>query len=218
MILDVGEIASEGIKWVGGVALPFAIRHFYKSYKSTQDFRDESLSTLKDLVFDVKSIKKDIQILQMMQESTFDMSGTALFICDDKGLCIEVNDALLTIFKTTADEMYGYGWLTFIHKNDIDRVKKTWEMAVNSNIAKINDHYRVIDKVTQKVVNECHYKAIFRYDVEKKLSRAIGSVWVVGNNETSDEKLTCIFNFIQELKDTPTMRKLNQEINDKNKN
>jgi PAS domain S-box-containing protein len=217
-MIELTEIASEGIKWVGGVAIPFVIRHFYKSYKSTQEFRNESLSTLKGLVFDVKSIKKDVQILQMMQESTFDMSTTALFICDEKGMCIEVNDALLTIFKTSADHMYGYGWLTFIHEKDIDRVKATWEMAVTSNIAKVTDHYRIVDKNTNKVVNECHYKAIFRYDTEKKLSRAIGSVWVVGEKETADEKLTCIFNFIQELKGTPTMIKLNQEIKEKSKN
>lgn len=217
-MIELTEIASEGIKWVGGVALPFAIRHFYTSYKSTKDYREESLTTLKSLMSDVKSIKKDVQVLQMMQESTFDMSTTALFICDEKGMCIEVNDALLTIFKTSADQMYGYGWLTFIHKADIDRVKLTWEMAVTSSISKITDHYRVIDKNTNKVVNECHYKAIFRYDAEKKLSRAIGSVWVVGEKETTDEKLTCIFNFIQELKGTPTMIKLNQEIKEKSKN
>ena len=216
-MIELAEIASEGIKWLGGVALPFAIRHVYTSYKSTKDFREESLNTLKGLVTDVKSIKKDVQILQMMQESTFDMSTTALFICDEKGMCIEVNDALLTIFKTSSDQMYGYGWLTFIHEKDIDRVKSTWEMAVTSNIAKVTDHYRVIDKNTNKVINECHYKAIFRYDVENKLSRAIGSVWVVGEKETADVKLTCIFNFIQELKGTPTMKKLNQEIKEKNK-
>ena len=215
---ELTDIATEGIKWVGGVAVPFVIRHFYTSYKTTKDFREESLTTLKGLVTDVKSIKKDVQILQMMQESTFDMSGTALFICNEKGLCVEVNDALLTIFKTTANQMYGYGWLTFIHANDIDRVKATWEMAVNNNISKVADHYRVIDKDTGEVVNECHYKAIFRYDEEQKLSRAIGSVWVVGERETADEKLTCIFNFIQDLKDTPTMRKLNQEIKEKSKN
>jgi PAS domain S-box-containing protein len=217
-MIELSEIAGEGIKWVGGVAVPFVIRHFYTSYKSTKDFRDESLTTLKGLVTDVKTIKKEVQVLQMMQESTFDMSTTALFICDEKGMCIEVNDALLTIFKTTADQMYGYGWLTFIHEKDIDRVKATWEMAVTSNIAKVTDHYRVIDKNTSKVINECRYKAIFRYDAEQKLSRGIGSVWVVGEKETADEKLTCIFNFIQDLKDTPTMRKLNQEIKDKSKN
>ena len=216
-MIEMTEIASEGIKWVGGVALPFAIRHFYTSYKSTKSFREESLNTLNGLVTDVKTIKKDVQVLQMMQESTFDMSTTALFICDEKGMCIEVNDALLTIFKTSADQMYGYGWLTFIHEKDIDRVKATWEMAVTSNIAKVTDHYRVIDKNTNKVINDCHYKAIFRYDVENKLSRAIGSVWVVGEKETADVKLTCIFNFIQELKGTPTMKKLNQEIKEKNK-
>lgn len=217
-MIELTEIASEGIKWVGGVALPFAIRHVYTSYKSTKSFREESLNTLNGLVTDVKTIKKDVQVLQMMQESTFDMSTTALFICDEKGMCIEVNDALLTIFKTSADQMYGYGWLTFIHEKDIDRVKATWEMAVTSNIAKITDHYRVVDKNTNKVINDCHYKAIFRYDVENKLSRAIGSVWVVGEKETADEKLTCIFNFIQELKGTPTMKKLNQEIKEKSKN
>jgi PAS domain S-box-containing protein len=214
---ELTEIAGEGIKWVGGVAVPFVIRHFYTSYKSTKDFREESLTTLKGLVTDVKAIKKDVQILQMMQESTFDMSGTALFICDSKGLCVEVNDALLSIFNTTADQMYGYGWLSFIHPDDVDRVKKTWEMAVNSYTIKITDHYRVVDKDTYKVINECHYKAIFRYDADNKLNRAIGSVWVVGEKETADEKLTCIFNFIQDLKDTPTMRKLNQEIKEKSK-
>jgi hypothetical protein len=114
--------------------------------------------------------------------------------------------------------MYGYGWLTFIHEKDIDRVKATWEMAVNNNVNKVTDHYRIVDKNNGKVINECRYKAIFRYDSEQKLSQGIGSVWVVGEKETADEKLTCIFNFIQDLKDTPTMRKLNQEIKDKSKN
>ena len=216
-MIDITDIATDGIKWVGGVAIPFVIRHFYTSYKSTKEFMEESLNTLKELTADVKHIKKDVQILQMMQESTFDMSTTALFICDEKGLCIEVNDALLSIFNTTADQMYGYGWLTFIHKADIDRVKLTWEMAVTTNINKITDHYRVIDKNTQKVINECHYKAIFRYDAENKLSRAIGSVWIVGKKETADEKLTCIFNLIQDIKGTPTMLKLNEEIKSKSK-
>ena len=216
MTLDFVDIATEGAKWVGGVAVPFVGKYFYTSYKKTKEFREESLTTLKSLVLDVKTIKKDVQILQMMQESSFDMSSTALFICDEKGLCIEVNDALLSIFKTTAEEMYGYGWLTFIHKSDMDRVKSSWEMAVNTNINKITDHYRVIDKNTGKVVNECHYKAIFRYDYENKLSRAIGSVWVVGANETTDAKLQCIFDFIQDLKGTPTLQKLQQEIKNKN--
>ena len=214
-MVEFSDIATEGIKWVGGVAIPFVARYYWSEYKSTKEFRTETLEVLKGLSTDVKHIKKDVQILQMMQESTFDMSTTALFICDEKGLCIEVNDALLSIFSTTADQMYGYGWLTFIHKADIDRVKLTWEMAVTSNINKITDHYRVIDKNTQRVINECHYKAIFRYDAENKLSRAIGSVWIVGQKETADEKLTCIFNFIQDIKDTPTMKKLNQEIKEK---
>lgn len=211
-MVEFSEIATEGIKWVGGVAIPFVARYYWSAYKSTKEFRTETLEVLKGLSTDVKHIKKDVQILQMMQESTFDMSTTALFICDEKGLCIEVNDALLSIFNTTADQIYGYGWLTFIHKADIDRVKLTWEMAVTSNINKITDHYRVIDKNTQKVINECHYKAIFRYDAENKLSRAIGSVWIVGQKGTADEKLTCIFKFIQDIKGTPTMQKLNQEI------
>jgi len=211
-VVDFSEIATEGIKWVGGVAIPFIARYYWTSYKSRKEFRTETLEVLKVLSSDVKHIKKDVQILQMMQESTFDMSTTALFICDEKGLCIEVNDALLSIFNTTANQMYGYGWLTFIHKADIDRVKLTWEMAVTSNINKITDHYRVIDKNTERVINECHYKAIFRYDAENKLSRAIGSVWIVGQKETADEKLTCIVNFIQDIKGTPTMQKLNQEI------
>lgn len=216
-MIDITDIATDGIKWVGGVAVPFVVRYFYGNYKSTKEYRIESLNALQDLKADVKHIKKDVQILQMMQESTFDMSTTALFICDEKGLCIEVNDALLSIFNTTADQMYGYGWLTFIHKADIDRVKLTWEMAVTTNINKITDHYRVIDKNTQRVINECRYKAIFRYDAENKLSRAIGSVWIVGKKETADEKLTCIFNFIQDIKGTPTMLKLNEEIKSKSK-
>lgn len=61
--------------------------------------------------------------------------AAAVFETDGSGLCIWVSPAYLRLTGRPMDEILGWGWVTTIHKDDIDHVRQDWRSAVEERRA-----------------------------------------------------------------------------------
>lgn len=224
---DIGKwvfitILVPGLGFVRKLVLKYlATKKEESTYRSTMLSSHETLTkTLSSMTDTLSVVRKDVADLKLMHEAQFEISPIPLFICDNQGLCVAANEALIRIFKSTEDEMFGHGWLNHIHPEDKSRVRSSWDEAIEVKALKIRDSYRVIDRSTAHhrrptVVAEVGYKTIFKFDSANKLEVAVGTVWHLGSLETSEEKLDCILRTITDVKRTPTWLKIQEEINER---
>jgi PAS domain S-box-containing protein len=71
-----------------------------------------------------------LKIVTARQQWILDMQDTPIFESDANGLCIWVNDAYMTLVKTTKEDILGHVWKNCIHEEDRERVVDEWDHAV----------------------------------------------------------------------------------------
>jgi len=203
-----------------------AVRHIKEQKENnrlTSLFREDMAGRVEVIISKSTEVSSQVQQLQVFMEAQFEVNPVALFICDSTGKCINANDSLLTIFHSQASEMLGFGWLNFIHPEDRGRVHDLWMRAINNQNSDVRDHYRIIDRdeydtngrtITLASVS---YKTIFKYDSDKNLKVAVGTVWEIDKQETNDRILKCIAETLDQMKGTPLWNTMQQQIKNKNK-
>lgn len=91
-------------------------------------------SSLKDKVGRIEnSLHENTKLTQTLldrQRWILDNQETAIFECDESGLCIWTNDAYKTLLKRDSTELIGNGWRNFIHESDRERVVTEWDSAI----------------------------------------------------------------------------------------
>ncbi len=212
--------ALEVVKWIATTALIPGFLWIKKYMQSSKDHRTNIQQGIQDLTIAVTEIKKTVNTMKIMEEANFELNPLPLFVCDNRGLCIEVNDSLLRVFNADTEDMYEYGWLSFLHPDDLPRVKATWEEGIANGSHKIKDSYRVIDRKTRlqrnpKVIAHLFSKTILKYDSDKRLEIAIGTVWSL-DSKSNEEKIDCILQTMADVKKTTIWKSIEKEI-DKNK-
>ena len=231
------DITFDIIKWVvSGVVIAgttvftyvsrLAVKHMneQKANSTKADmFRADIAGRIEKVIEKTDSISTQVQSLQVFMEAQFEVNPVALFICDNTGKCINANDSLLTIFRSQASEMLGLGWINFLHPNDRQRVHDMWHKAISDRNSDIRDHYRIIDRDEYDtngralIVATVSYKTIFKYDTDRNLKVAVGTVWEIDKQETNDRILKCIADTLDEMKGTPLWAEMQQQIKNKGK-
>ena len=184
-------------------------------------FRADITDRIKKVISKQDEVSEQIKQVQAFMEAQFEVNPVALFICDADGRCVNVNDSLLSIFRAQSSDMLGLGWLSFLHPSDRGRVESLWLQAVTSGNNNIRDHYRVISREQYEqfgkveVVATVSYKTIFKYDSDKRLQVAVGTVWEIDKQETNDRILTCIAETLESMKGTPLWMEMQQQIKNK---
>lgn len=241
----------EVLKWVSGVggtimsiAIIPLISFLYKQSKERREKRESrsnEISSFMKMVADsheeikllninqshqLEDIKHKVTQTAMLLTATIETSPHAYFICDNEGLCIAANDALLKLFNAQLSEMIGFGWLSFIHPDHVSRVRQNWSNGVKDKLERIQDHYPIIDKqkfeIKGDVVIILHaaYKALFQYK-NSVLEKAVGTVWSIDEDKTRDDAdkrnkaFDCIIREFENIKGTPTWSQIREEIKNK---
>jgi len=239
---SMNEFQFEILKWVLGilgsiiviVLIPL-IKFFYnkrienKTKKEQHDLRvlrfmDNVEASHAEFKNDLSEVKAFSSETAMLLSATIETSQYAYFICDSHGMCITANDALLRLFNAKLSEMIGLGWLSFLHPDDLDRVKNNWKFSLDNKIVTVTDHYRIINKHLYDtkgdvdVIESVAYKALFQYDSDR-LKRAVGTVWKVEGvskneqeNERRNKALDCIIESFEQVKKTPTWVQIMNEV------
>lgn len=206
----------ELLKYLGPLILVPAFVWVKKYMSNSKEHRKNVSVSLQKLIINVDEIKATVNTLKIMEEANFELSPLPLFVCDSRGLCFEVNESLLRIFKADNDDMYEYGWLSFIHPEDMARVKANWEEGINNKSNKLKDSYRVIDRNTRlsrnpKVIAHLFSKTILKYDSKKELKIAVGTVWSI-DSQSNEDKIDCILNTWIAIKKTGFWKTIQDEI------
>jgi len=186
-------------------------------------FRNDIADRVEKIIEKTDGISMQMQSIQVFMEAQFEVNPVALFICDSSGKCINANDSLLGIFRAQVSEMIGFGWQNFIHPSDRGRIHDSYIKAIAANNSDIRDHYRIIDRDEYDtngraiVVATVSYKTIFKYDTDRNLKVAVGTVWEIDKQETNDRILKCIAETLEEMKGTPLWMEMQQQIKNKGK-
>jgi PAS domain-containing protein len=192
-----------------------------KYRESMTDAHKEIKDILLIQVDKLTSVDAQMHQIQMFMDAQFEINPIALFICDSDGKCTHANEALVALFNSTQEEMKGFGWLSYIHPEDVPRVKENWTTTIKDKTRSVRDHYRIIDKDLYHRKNQletlysCNYKAIFKYATDESLKVAVGSVWEITAFESNDSVLKCIADTLADMKGTPTWEKIQEEIRNK---
>lgn len=194
-------------------------------YKIGEKYRDsmtEAHKEIKDILLvqvdKLSSVNDQIHQIQMFMDAQFEINPIALFICNHEGKCTHANEALVSLFNSTQTDMLGFGWLSYIHPDDADRVKENWMNALKDKNTTIRDHYRIINrdlfhrKGRIEVIVTCNYKTIFKYSNDDNLKVAVGSVWEITAFESNDIVLKCIADTIADMEGEVTWDNLKQKI------
>ena len=198
-------------------------------HKESEKFREsmtEAHKGIKEILLiqvdKLSSVNDQMHQIQLFMDAQFEINPIALFICNSEGKCTHVNEALLSLFNSSAIEMLGYGWMSYIHPEDVPRVKENWTGAIKDKNKSVRDHYRVIDRDLYHssgklvVMASCNYKTIFKYSIDDTLKVAVGSVWEISAHESNDRLLQCLADTLADIKGTPTWEKIQEEIKNKN--
>lgn len=168
------------------------------------------------------NLTKDVKQISLSLSSLMDISNTAFFITDNKGNLTYCNDSLANIFGCKMEDMEGDGWLSYLHPEDRELTRDYFHNAVDAHTRVLKGSYRIINKdlfVSKrqiKIINECQYKAQFEYE-DDALNMGVGTVWIIGGSETSDKMLKCIFDTLQDMKETKIGKEFLNQIKENKK-
>lgn len=92
-------------------------------------------NTMKDMVKRIMDMQfgliNKVDVIGNRQTSMMNLNDAAMFENDSEGKCIMANVALCSLFGSTPNQMYGYGWLNFIKNADHER--EVFEQAIETD-------------------------------------------------------------------------------------
>ena len=93
------------------------------------------------------------------------LSEVPLFICNSEGLCTLANIKLCELFGATEAQMKGYGWINYIHDDDKERARVTWEQLIHSGGEDIETDYRIVHGKTMETIHVTYHAIISRNEI-----------------------------------------------------
>lgn len=102
-------------------------------------------------IFDkITTMNGNINFMIIRGDAMIKLSHSAIYECDGKGNCINVNAKYSNLTGLTLDEAYGVGWLNAIADDDRERVMQQWKQAVE-NSREFHSIYNIKDKSGNKI-------------------------------------------------------------------
>lgn len=80
-----------------------------------------------------KDISIEMRVFSTMAMIAFRESEVARWVTDKHGMCIEVNEKCIELFRLPRERMMGRGWTQRIRTNQIEGVSEAFDRAYRSN-------------------------------------------------------------------------------------
>lgn len=88
---------------------------------------------LEDIGKTQRSISIEMRVFSTMAMIAFRESDVARWVTDKHGMCIEVNNKAVELFRLTREQMMGRGWTQRIRTDQIEVVSEAFDRAYRSN-------------------------------------------------------------------------------------
>lgn len=107
----------------------FKIVSFYLVYKA---LIEEGLSRPYEVLFrDLKRSEEALRRSEKKFRALTEHSPVGVYLTDEEGRCRLVNDRWCAMTGRSTEEASGRDWFSFVHPEDVARVKKSWHDMVN---------------------------------------------------------------------------------------
>ncbi|UII30115.1 PAS domain S-box protein [Fulvivirga ulvae] len=133
--------------------------------------------------------QKEAELKLRQSEEKFramsDASPLGIFVTDQKGLCTYTNSEYQKLSGLTLEESLGTGWSMGIHEDDVDRIFREWQEAVDNDL-KFSSRQRFRRKYGSVVWAKVKASAII---INKEKVGYVGTVEDITESIRYEEKL-----------------------------
>lgn len=129
---------------------------FRKVLKNLSDVRAELKpnggGSLRDRVEKMITKQRELNAsIEGTKRAAFDLLPAPVFEAEPTGECRFVNLEYCDRLGITRDQALGHGWIAFVHGDDRERVRQTWDEAVRDS-RPFADGYRMRNRQTNAIV------------------------------------------------------------------
>lgn len=120
-----------------------------KLKKLVLETKNNGGSTLKD---QIDRIEGSIEKLAVWVEASQHLTSKPMFKADEDGKFTWINVALARMLGLGFEDLKGYGWLNYVHGEDVERVSREWAESVKDN-RKFETTFRVKNAFDSSIKN-----------------------------------------------------------------
>ena len=111
---------------------------------------NRDVTEAKTAQLEILKAKEQVEASEAKFKSYTEKSPVAIYTTDIEGDCDYVNETWLDMTGLTQQEAKGKGWLSALHKDDIEEVKNNWYKSVESK-GDWSFEYRFVNKKTNEI-------------------------------------------------------------------
>ncbi len=134
----------------------------------------EALSkTVSEHTDDVIALFERAEYLDRKIDAILYLSDHAMIVCNSDGVCVLANDAACELFGAAENNLKGYGWYNYIHKDDRASAEHIIGQLLKNGGSDVRTSFRVIHGKTEDTVIAT-YHAIVARDSEGEVLISVG--------------------------------------------
>jgi len=171
---DLMAVGSIGFAIIGAgfQAWKKGVKPIIKFFKDFDNIKNVQISNEKA----IEQLEKRALFSDRKADGIIQLSSTPMFVCNEDGLCILANKAIMDLFGATSlSQMRGYGWLQFLKNKDRNRAQHDWETAINSGGEDFTSSYTIVHGLTEEEILVTYHSIIGR-DHSNMALVAVGKV------------------------------------------
>ena len=127
-----------------------------KLRKIVLETKNNGGSTIKDQIHRIESSIKELDAttkhLAVWVEASQHLTSKPMFKADDSGRFTWINVALAKLLGLGFEDLKGYGWLSYVHGEDVERVSREWAESVKDK-RKFETTFRVKNESSNTIRN-----------------------------------------------------------------
>lgn len=140
---------TEILTAIGGAALILIQIGNSKLKKLLVETKNNGGSTLKDQIDRIESSLKNLAV---WVEASQHLTSKPMFKADEQGRFTWINVALAKLLGLGFEDLKGYGWLSYVHGEDVERVSREWAESVKDK-RKFETTFRVKNDFSNVIRN-----------------------------------------------------------------
>lgn len=115
-----------------------------------------------DIVNKLLGLQVSVDKIEVWKRAWMELYENPIFILDNSGFCVWVNNEYLKSTGTTFQDVQGLGWMKIIHPSDRPAVKESWDISFSTQSTFEMDFRIVNIQNKNQIPVRCKIRALHR--------------------------------------------------------